>query len=166
MLTVDNIVTEFLADCPGLKADWDRHLEFWGNEERGTFNDMGVIAHYLVRCYEQQHFDDLAVAFALLERCFADGDEQAKEAATSGIIEDIQNISLNHKFDPHVFMRWLGPQTKKAWELMITAWQDVSSLADMVRKEAGDLPKLTPMPNLDEIEDPELRRMIEQMYRK
>jgi len=166
MLTVDELVPEFLARCPGLKSDWDRHLEFWGDEERGTFNDMAVIAHYLVACYEQQQLNEFPAAFSLLERCFADGDDQAKEAATIGIIEDIQNISSNREFGPQVFESWLGPQTKKAWDQLAAAWRDVSDMADMLRKETGNSPESEPMPNLDDIEDPELRRMIEQLYRK
>ncbi len=165
MLTVDELVPEFLARCPRLKSDWDRHLEIWGDKERGTFNDMAVIAHYLVRCFENDQLDEFPIAFAVIERCFTDGDDRTQEAAT-GILEDIQNISSHREFGAHVFESWLGPQSQRAWNQLANAWRDVSSLADMVRKEKGNSPQSPSMPNLDEIEDPELRRMIEQLYRK
>jgi hypothetical protein len=165
MLSVDDIVPAFLAACPGMLPAWAKHVEFWGQDERGAYNDMTVIARYLVDCCERGQVGEFPAAFALLERCLAEGDDRAREAATIGIIEDIQNIASHRPFGAEAFTPWLQPLSRSAWDKVAAWWREVGSLADMLRNETG-VALTSPMPDIASIQDPELRRMLEGLYRK
>jgi len=48
------LVEHFLQICPDFKAIWDEHLAYWGDNERGEYNDIAKFAHFLVDCYGYQ----------------------------------------------------------------------------------------------------------------
>jgi hypothetical protein len=165
-MKVAEVVPAFLAVCRNIGSAWREYLESWGGAaDRGHFNDAGVIARYLVDSFERGDLSEFPAAFALLERCLIEGDDQAKELAVIGLLEDIQNVASHRSFGVVVFEPWLQPLSRTAWEELAESWRGVGSLADMLRTEAGAAPQSS-MPDLDRIEDPELRRMLEQLYRK
>ncbi len=165
-MTVADVLPAFLAACPTIKPAWESHLASWGDEtERGHFNDAAVVAHHIVDRFERGDLTELPAVFAVLERCLAEGDKEARGLATVGIIEDIQNIASHRDFGPDVFLRWLGPLSRAAWDELCVFWGHV-----MEAKAAG---LLDPTPDAgsravdpSEIEDPALRRMMEQMHRR
>jgi hypothetical protein len=115
-MTLGDLIPTFLASCPAMKATWERRRESWGNAQSGTFNEMALIAHYVVECYEQGVTDELSAAFSLLERCLTEGDAQVKEATTIGIIEGIQNVASHRPFGLKAFEPWLKPRSRRAWD--------------------------------------------------
>jgi hypothetical protein len=164
-MKVAEVVPAFLAICGTIGPAWQEYLESWGTAaDRGHFNDAGVIAHHLVDRYERGDLSEFPAAFALLERCLVEGDDQAKELAVTGIIEDIQNIASHRPFGAVIFEPWLQPLSRAAWEDLAESWREVGTLADKLRAEAGE-PSQSSMPDLDAVQDPELRRMLEQLYR-
>lgn len=166
-MNVGDVVPAFLSVCPSIGPAWQQHLEFSSSEaERGHYNDAGVVAHHLVNSFERGDLSEFPAAFALLERCFAEGDEQAKELAAIGIIEDIQNIASHRSFGPWVFYEWLGPESRAAWDELSESWQRVSEAkAAGLLEPRPDQPSAPP-PDPSQIEDPALRRMIESLYRR
>src|SRR4051812_20904580 len=107
-MEVSQIVPAFLDACPGLAAPWHEHLAIWrGEADRGEYNDAAVVADYLVNRYEAGDLAEFPAAFATLERCLAEGDEEAIEVTTIGIVEGIQVVSSHRPFGPGAFERWL-----------------------------------------------------------
>jgi hypothetical protein len=166
MIGVNDIVPRFLAACPGLTLAWNEHLEYWGDQDRGCYNDVSVISSYLVDCYERGEVKEFAAAFDSLEQCIVDGDEKTQELAIIGIIEGIQNSASHRPFGYRVFTPWLGPQSRRAWDELIAAWEGVGNLADMVRKEKGAPATESQPVDWEAIRDPELRRIFDGFYRK
>ena len=165
-MTATDVVPAFLAICPSIGPSWQAHLDFWGDEPyRGDFNDAAVIAHHLVDSFERAELSEFPATFALLERCLTEGDEQAREVAIIGVIETIQAIASHRPFEPGVFYQWLGPESRSAWDDLVTCWQRIGEA-----KAAGLLEPLAgqPAPAVDPglIQDPALRRIIEQSYRR
>jgi hypothetical protein len=162
-----DVVPAFLAVCPTIGPAWQQYLESWSGEpERGHYNDAGVVAHHIVDSFERGDLSEFPTAFALLERCVSDGDEQASERAVIGIIEDIQNIGSHRSFGPWVFYEWLGPQSRSAWDKLCESWRQVADAkAAGLREPRPDQPS-APQPDPSGIQDPALRRMIESLYRR
>ncbi|MCI0357958.1 MAG: hypothetical protein L0211_05720 [Planctomycetaceae bacterium] len=164
-MKASDVIPAFLAACPNIGSTWQEHLEFWDGEiERGDYNDASVVAHYLVDSFERGELVEFPAAFAVLERCLIEGDQNAQELAVVGIIEDIQNIALHRPFGPLVFYEWLGPSSRVAWDELCAFWQQVAAA-----KPAGLLePRATqPAPAIDpsQIEDSTLRRIAESLDR-
>lgn len=166
-MSIVDVVPAFLAACPTIGPAWQEYLTFWGDEsDRGVFNDAGVVAHHLVASYERGELSEFPAAFAVLETCLAEGDERVRELAMVGVIEDIQNIASHRVFGPSVFRDWLGPLSQAAWDEVVGWWNQLAEI-----KAAGHLEPRPGQPpstvvDLDEVQDPALRRMIEQLYRK
>jgi hypothetical protein len=166
-MKVTDVVPAFLSACPSAAHAWEEYMRRWnGQAERGHYNDAGVIAHHLVDRFEGGHLDEFPAAFALLEGCLVEGDEQTKELASIGIIEDIQNIASHRPFGPRVFYQWLGSESRAAWDQLCEDWQKVAEAkaAGLLEPEGGQ--SSAPPPDPSQIEDPALRCMLEQIYRK
>lgn len=165
-MRIVDVIPAFLAVCPSIGPAWQLHLEFWdGETDRGHFNDASVLAHHLVDSFERGDVSEFPAAFALLEHCLVAGDENVKELAAVGIIEDIQNIASHRTFGPSVFYEWLGPQSQCAWDELCKFWTQVAhaKAAGLLEPDGGQ-PSVQP-PDLSQIENPALRRMVEQLYR-
>ena len=90
----------------------------------------------------------------------------AQNLAAVGVIEGIQNVASHRPFGPEVFLGWLGPASRAAWDELCMFWGQVAAA-----KAAGLLgpsPDQPAPPVVDpaDVQDPSLRRVIEQLYRK
>jgi hypothetical protein len=167
MMTIAEVVPAFLAVCPTIGPAWQEHLAFWGEEpDRGVFNDAAVLAHHLIESFERGEVSEFPAAFAVLERCLAEGDEQVRKLVMVGVIEDIQNIASHREFGPSVFCEWLGPLSRAAWDEVIGWWEQLAEAkaAGLLKPQPGQPP--SPVVDPGDVQDPALRRMIEQLYRK
>jgi hypothetical protein len=164
-VTVDGIVPAFLTACPALTPSWEEHLAFWEAEtDRGIYNDVGIIADYLVACYEAGDLSDFAAAFAVLEKCLAEGDEETKQVTTIGIIEGIQTLASHHRFGPEAFERWLQPRSRVAWLIGAAAWGYEFALADLLREQLNSREQRFSMPDLQMVQWPEMREMVVRLF--
>jgi hypothetical protein len=134
-MIVDEIVPGFLAACPGLASPWQEHLVLCGgDDERGIYVDVSVIAQHLVDRFETQDVSEFPATFALLERCLAEGDSETREVAAIGIIEAIQNIASHRPFGPEAFEPWLLDKTRLAWIQVAAWWRSEWVLADQMEE--------------------------------
>jgi hypothetical protein len=130
-----DIMPLVLARCPGFAPTWEKHRLLWEGEESGIYNDLAEFATFIVNCYEQRATEPVVAAFALIEELLVDGNEDVRNAATIGFLEDVQNIASWRPFTAAVFVQWLGPKSKLAWAEIEEMWRDKSSLADVIRGE-------------------------------
>jgi hypothetical protein len=166
-MNILDVVPAFLAVCPTIDEAWQDHLLFWGDElDRGDFNDVAVIAHHIVDCFEHENVSEFPAVFALLERCLVEGDDLVRNLAAVGLIEDIQNIGSHRSFGPWVFYEWLEPESRVAWNQLCSFWQQVSeSNASGLLDSTSSQPN-NPAVDPNDVQDPNLRRLIEQLHRK
>jgi hypothetical protein len=162
-MNVVEVVPLLLDACPTARTAWENHLEFWaGQLERGHYNDAAVIAHHLVESFERGDVSEFPATFAVLERCLSEGDEEVLNLVTVGVIEGIQNIASHRPFGSQPFLDWLGPRGRIAWDELCVQWEQV---AQAIASETVK-PSPFPMPDLNRIENPERRQIVEQIYRK
>jgi len=57
-----------------------------------------------VNCYAQGHIEPVVGAFALIEELLVGGDEEVRNAAAVGFLEDVQNIASRRPFKAVVFV--------------------------------------------------------------
>jgi hypothetical protein len=134
VVNVSEIVPVFLEACPGLASPWQEHLSFWeGEADRGEYNDVAVIADYLVNCFEACDLSEFPAAFTVLEKCLGEGDDEAIEVTTIGIVEGIQIVASHRPFGPEVFEQWMGPRARLAWLVGIATWGCQFTLANWLR---------------------------------
>jgi len=111
----------------------------------------------------------LAVKAALISRRRANIRCEVQNLIWVGLLEDIQNIASHRSFTPDVFRAWLGPQSLIAWDDVNRGMQKVAEWTSQQRRRDDGSPSVgsfDPEAALSQVENPELRRIIEQMYRK
>lgn len=135
MIQKTQIMPLVLTRCPGFMPTWEKHLALWHGEEAGIYNDLAEFATFVVNCYSQQDTETIIAAFALMEELLVSGDEEVRNAASIGFLEDVRNIASWQPFKSAVFVHWLGPKSKLAWDEIEETWRSKSSLADVVRAE-------------------------------
>jgi len=166
-MTIAEVVPAFLAVCPSIGPAWQEHLDFWGDEpDRGNFNDAAVIAHHLVDGFERGETSELPAAFALLERCLTEGDGQVRNLVMVGVIEDVQNVSSHRPFGSDVFLGWLGPESRAAWDEVAGWWEKLAEAKAAGLLEPGPGQPASPVVDPGGVQDPALRRILAQLYRK
>ena len=166
-MTDADVVPAFLAVCPAIAPAWQEYLASWGSEtNRGHYNDAGVVAQHLVDSYERDELVEFPAVFAALERCFAEGDAEAQNLAAVGVVEGIQNVASHRPFGAEVFLPWLGPASRAAWDELCVFWGQVAAAkaAGLLGPSPGQ--PAPPVVDPADIQDPALRRMVEQMCRK
>ncbi len=125
----------FLEACPEFVPSWQKHLEWWNGEDAGAYNNISVLARFIIESYESEDLEPIKRIFALTESLLEKEELQITEILTIGLIEDIQNISLGRPYGCDVFLKFLGPRSTHAWNKVIEMWKGKSSLMDMIRAE-------------------------------
>ncbi len=127
-MVVSDVMPLLLEACPQLRPAWEEHLKWWqGEEERGNYNDISVLARYLVENAAADRTECFAKVFHVVERMIDEGDDAVRELATVGLIEDIQNIALNTGVDHDLFLPWLGPHGRRGWYDIIRLWHGTAA---------------------------------------
>jgi hypothetical protein len=146
-------------------------------EEATNTRLMGELALHIVDSFEVGRTGDVIPAFELVEHMLAAPNGQEHTAAF-GFLETVQNVASHRKFGYSVFERYLGPRSQSAWTESIEVWRGKTGLAEVVASETGarlgprwwqfwrKRDRRIPSELLSKVENPELRRIIEQITRE
>ena len=126
---------------------------------------MGELAHYIVETYEQGDTTKYLELFSSIESVLGDGEREVQNLVWVGLLEGIQNIASHRSFGADVFREWLGPKSLYAWDEIIRGMRKVAEWESQQRA-SSDRSNVDLETALSQVENPELRRIIEQMYRK
>jgi hypothetical protein len=68
--------------------------------------------------------------FSVVEQLLLEGNQYVREAATVGIIEDLQNSNLHSGTTPEQFVQFLLPESRKWWDKVSAFWSNGRPLRD------------------------------------
>ena len=125
MITKENMFVPLLQVADGFKPEWDAFESEWQDEgpDLPLYLIMPALARYMVKLLEQGSEHELRSIFSVIERWHVEGDAYVSEAATIGILEDLQNINIVK--DPGVPDRiemYLLPESRKMWLKLYEFW--------------------------------------------
>jgi hypothetical protein len=132
MIPKNDMFEPMLVACPIFLPAWRAFLNEWedSKEELPYYLALGDLAHHLVEQLDAGATQNFEAVFDVVERWHCEGDPYVKEAATIGLLESIQNISLNSGIDPRRFEFWLKPESKRYWDKLNRVWNGEDSLSD------------------------------------
>ena len=122
-MTAGEAVKSLINLCPGIAQSWSEHLEFWGDDERGHFNDISVVSPFIVDSYRAGQTEWFSEVFDQVERLVANTDEDIRGRAIVGLLENIQDNMSWTEEGYHVFEPWLGPKSLEAWRQLEVLWK-------------------------------------------
>jgi hypothetical protein len=84
---------------------------------------LADFARHLIGMLEKSETQSFPAIFDVVERLHLDGDGYVSEAATIGLLEDLQNGNLHSKTVPEEFRRFLGKESQYWWDELDKFWQ-------------------------------------------
>ena len=61
------IIPALLQVCPSVGSAWEEHIVWWGDDERGDYNDIAVFAHHIVESYSVGEYAEFPAFFRQVE---------------------------------------------------------------------------------------------------
>jgi hypothetical protein len=112
-----------LAACPSFAPQWREFLQEWEAEPPlPLYLALGELAVHLVRLAETRQTAELEATFAVIEKLHLEGEPYVREAATIGVLEQLQNTNHHRTTSPEVFLPLLGPESKRWWDKLERFW--------------------------------------------
>jgi hypothetical protein len=158
-----------IATVPDFEPRYQKFLADWQGEETPWYLAMGELAHYIVETYGEGNTSVYKDLFATIELVLRNADTELQNLIWVGLFEDIQNIASHRSFGANVFRPWLGPQSLIAWDEVDRGMQKVAAWASKQKPRWWQFWRRRSFDShaaLSQVENPELRRIIEQTYRK
>ena len=115
-----------IAACPSFEKPWDEYRSQPEFEEALVYVHLGEYARHLVTLWREGRQAELHRAFAVVEQLHVEGDGYVQEAATIGLLEDLQSSAGHDRIDPDVFRPFLGPQSTYWWDALNRFWSGES----------------------------------------
>jgi hypothetical protein len=123
---------------PLLEADhsfapiWRAFVEEWEDErELPLYLALASVACHLIEQLKAGETDKFHAVFDVVERWHLQGDAYVREAASVGLIEDLQNTNLRKGTTPTDFEPWLRPESKRWWDKVDKFWSQGEPLTDV-----------------------------------
>lgn len=170
-MSIREDIETIVATVPGFQTNWERFLKESAAEASPPwYIGMSELAHYVVESYARGATAEFPSLFATVERLLHDPDPELEGLISVGLFEDIQNIASHRDFGFAVFRPWLGERSELVWDEVDAGMRKISLL------QQGEKPRwwqfwrhreaLDPEEALSQVESPDLRKIIESMYRK
>jgi Zn-dependent M32 family carboxypeptidase len=74
------VMPRLIADFPGFRPRWEKHLELWKGKPAGSYNDIAEFAHVVVDdLYPNGNTADLQRVFDLMEQWLVNGNQNLRD---------------------------------------------------------------------------------------
>ncbi len=134
--TDEDLMARLVADFPAFRPRWEEHLQYWKGEPAGRYLDIAEFVHFVVEdLYPNGKTDEIQRVFDLMEEFLIAGSQKAQELVVIGFLEGIQNIASWQPFPNEVFISFLRPKSREAWDELERVWAGKTSLMEVVKEE-------------------------------
>jgi len=118
------MLNPILVVSPDFSPVWNMLL----SKRAGHKNSLPIyvalteLARHISQLHLNSRQEEARKIFDIIESWHLEGDAYVHEAATSGLIEDLQNSSIVGEGIPQQLASYLLPETRRWWEKSLNAW--------------------------------------------
>lgn len=114
-----------LEASPAFAEHWDAFGREWADEAKGPplYLALADFARHIVAFLEAKDDERLRRIFEAVERLHVEGDPYVREAATVGLLENLQNTKLHRTTGPEQLRLFLRPESLKWWDRVDSFWK-------------------------------------------
>ena len=124
MISRNKMFEPLLSISEGFKPVWDQFVEEWkDDDELPQYLVLAELARYIAKLISESKAKELYDIFSVIERWHLEGDDYVKQAATVGILEDLQDTKIVGVGVPEKVEAYLFPQSKKRWKNVYDFWE-------------------------------------------
>jgi hypothetical protein len=139
MIARDAMFEPMLIACPSFGPAWTDFLSEQQHRDEAPelplYLALNALARHLGQLLQAGDTSAFGAVFQVVERWHVEGDAYVQNAATVGLLEDLQNPANTGDRSPAEFVRWLGPQTMNGWRALERFWghSETADRAQFVR---------------------------------
>ena len=125
VITREQMFDPILEVCPSFQGTWDEYVTEWRDEPDGLPHYLALtdLARHLIAMLQRNETEQLHDVFRVVEDWHLTGDSYVKEAASVGLLEDLQNTNLHgQSTTPDDFLQFLLPETQYWWAKVVDFW--------------------------------------------
>ena len=115
-VTESNILPALLAACPSFRQRWDEYVSDEIYEPNQVYVDVSEFAHHMCALLQADAVSEFSAVFAAVEYLLQEGDEEARNAVATGLLEDLYFDAEDASISPRVWRNYFGPRATRAWE--------------------------------------------------
>lgn len=120
-----------LEASPAFRPHWEEFAEEWKSEgDKPLYLALSGLARHLIAALAAGDRVTLARAFEVVERWHVEGDAYVREAATVGLLEDLQNEGLHESTTAKDFEPFLRPESLRWWGKVDRFWSRGEIITD------------------------------------
>jgi hypothetical protein len=120
-----------LEVCPSFRPSWEEFLDYWADDkDPPLYLALADLARHLISMLAKNKTSSFPRIFEVVERWHVEGDHYVKEAATVGLLEDLQNTNLHETTQPEDFRPFLLPESERWWDKLYGFWERGELLSD------------------------------------
>ena len=124
MIYKEEMIKPILKAAPNFTLIWEKFLEEWAEEDDPPlYLVLGDLARYIGSLIIAGQDNELKNIFSVVEQWHLEGDTYVKEAATVGLLEDLQNTNVVGKGTPEKIESYLLPESKRWWLKVNGFWE-------------------------------------------
>jgi hypothetical protein len=124
-----DLISLWLEACPSFKPALEESCAENGKEHLCVH--AAAFARHLLKLHMARRTEEFPAVAAFIESLHLDTDSTAREFATVGILESIQNVWSNSGTSPVEFFPCLLPASAAAWHRLNRFWsQEVPIISD------------------------------------
>lgn len=129
----EDMFEPLLVACPTFRPTYEEFLEEWALEvDKPYYLALADFTRHIVGELEAGRTEQFPAIFAVVERWLLEGDSYVAEAATVGLLEDMQNHNLHpNGTKPEQFIPFLGDEARYWWAKVDAFW----SKRDLIRDD-------------------------------
>jgi hypothetical protein len=137
--SANGVFRALLIAFPAFSDHWRKHIEWWGGEPAGDYNDMSQFVHFVVEdLHGKGRLDDVRIVFEFMERQLHESDQETRDLIGWGFFETLQNVASHRPNGYQEYEPFLGPASEQIWREIERVWAGKSSLADVIRAEQSN----------------------------
>jgi hypothetical protein len=125
VITPDEMFAPMLVACPDFLPKWETFVADWQSPKQKPlpyYFLLNELAQHLVLKLGAEDTDAFRSIFDVVELWHVRGDDYVQQAASIGLLEDLQNPANYRSGKPGDFMRWFGPVSKLWWDKVEDYW--------------------------------------------
>jgi hypothetical protein len=133
------MLAPMLEVCPSFEPKYREFLSEWeGEGQLPEYLVLFDLARHLIAMLERGETQAFDAIFDVVERWHIEGDAYVREAASVGLLEDLQNEGLymdgggrlfRGAFRPSDFEKWLRPESRRWWFKIKGFWGEGKPLS-------------------------------------
>ncbi|WP_227872272.1 DUF7674 family protein [Paenibacillus albus] len=123
-ISKSEVMELLLQACPSYRNKWNEYVQenYKSGDEQLLYIDLADFATYFVDLYKQNKLSEFPAVFDVIELLHRSGDDFVREAASIGLLEDLQNRLLSNEINTNVFDQYLKKESLKWWNYLNDIW--------------------------------------------